>query len=111
MSVSLTSTTRTCRVIPRRSRRHSSGLPASSSPVRLWSKTAKSLSRGHKKTVWVNVNMPENLQVKRDITQSFTKDYTVSLVNYPVRDYLAPHPFVHGMLMWRPEVRSWQPLR
>ncbi|WP_292427760.1 formylmethanofuran dehydrogenase subunit A [Methanoregula sp.] len=57
-------------------------------------KDGEVLSRGHKKTVWVHVNMPENLQVKRDITQSFTKDYTVSLVNYPVRDYLAPHPFV-----------------
>jgi formylmethanofuran dehydrogenase subunit A len=38
--------------------------------------------------------MPENPQVKRDITQSFTKEYTVGLINYPVRDYLAPHPFV-----------------
>jgi len=57
-------------------------------------KDGEVINRGHKKTVWVHVNMPENLQVKRDITQSFTKDYTVSLVNYPVRDYLAPHPFV-----------------
>jgi formylmethanofuran dehydrogenase subunit A len=38
--------------------------------------------------------MPENPQVTRDITQSFTKDCTVDIVNYPVRDYLAPHPFV-----------------
>ncbi|PKL69912.1 MAG: formylmethanofuran dehydrogenase subunit A [Methanomicrobiales archaeon HGW-Methanomicrobiales-1] len=52
------------------------------------------VSNGHKKTVWVNVNMPENPQVMRDITQSFTKDYTVQLENYPVKDYLAPHPFV-----------------
>ena len=52
------------------------------------------VSNGHKKTVWVNVNMPENPQVMRDITQSFTKDYTVQLENYPVRDYLAPHPYV-----------------
>ena len=49
---------------------------------------------GHKQTVWVNVNMPENPQVMRDITQSFTKDYTVQLQNYAVKDYLAPHPFV-----------------
>jgi len=52
------------------------------------------ISHGHKRTVWVNVKMPENPQVKRDIAQSFTKEYTVDLINYPVRDYLAPHPFV-----------------
>ena len=52
------------------------------------------VSNGHKKTVWVNVNMPENPQVMRDITQSFTKEYTVQLQNYSVKDYLAPHPFV-----------------
>ncbi len=57
-------------------------------------KDGEVVSNGHKKTVWVNVKMPENPQVKRDITQSFTKDYTVDIVNYPVRDYLAPHPFV-----------------
>ena len=57
-------------------------------------KDGEVLGHGHKKTVWVNVNMPENPQVKRDITQSFTKDYTVQLENYSVRDYLAPHPFV-----------------
>ncbi|WML67913.1 MAG: formylmethanofuran dehydrogenase subunit A [Methanoregula sp. SKADARSKE-2] len=52
------------------------------------------LSHGHKKTVWVNVKMPENPQVVRDITQCFTRDYTVGINNYPVRDYLAPHPYV-----------------
>ena len=52
------------------------------------------VSHGHKKTVWVNVNMPGNPRVKRDIHQSFTKDYTVQLENYSVRDYLAPHPYV-----------------
>ena len=57
-------------------------------------KDGEVISHGHKKTVWVNVKMPENPQVKRDITQSFTKEYTVGLINYPVRDYLAPHPFV-----------------
>jgi formylmethanofuran dehydrogenase subunit A len=57
-------------------------------------KDGEVLGHGHKKTVWVNVNMPENPQVKRDITQSFTTDYTVQLENYSVRDYLAPHPFV-----------------
>jgi formylmethanofuran dehydrogenase subunit A len=38
--------------------------------------------------------MKENPQVKRDVAQSFAKDYTVGLTNYPVREYLAPHPFV-----------------
>jgi len=57
-------------------------------------KDGEVVSNGHKKTVWVNVNMPENPQVKRDIAQSFTKDYTVQLENYAVKDYLAPHPFV-----------------
>jgi formylmethanofuran dehydrogenase subunit A len=52
------------------------------------------VSNGHKQTVWVNVKMPENPQVVRDITQSFTKEYTVNLINYQVRDYLAPHPLV-----------------
>ncbi|MEN6397129.1 MAG: formylmethanofuran dehydrogenase subunit A [Methanoregula sp.] len=52
------------------------------------------VSHGHKKTIWVNPKMKENLQVRRDIAQSFTKDYTVGISNYPVRDYLAPHPFV-----------------
>jgi formylmethanofuran dehydrogenase subunit A len=57
-------------------------------------KDGEVVSNGHKQTVWVNVNMPENPQVVRDITQSFTKDYTVQLENYSVKDYLAPHPFV-----------------
>jgi formylmethanofuran dehydrogenase subunit A len=57
-------------------------------------KDGEVVGHGHKKTVWVNVNMPENPQVKRDITQSFTTDYTVQLENYSVKDYLAPHPFV-----------------
>jgi formylmethanofuran dehydrogenase, subunit A (EC 1.2.99.5) len=53
------------------------------------------LSHGHKKTVWVNPKMKENPQVKRDVTESFTKGYyTVGITNYPVREYLAPHPFV-----------------
>lgn len=57
-------------------------------------KDGEVVSNGHKQTVWVNVKMPENLQVKRDIAQSFTKEYTVDLINYQVRDYLAPHPLV-----------------
>jgi formylmethanofuran dehydrogenase subunit A len=57
-------------------------------------KDGEVVGHGHKKTVWVNVNMPENPQVTRDITQSFTKDYTVQLQNYSVKDYLAPHPLV-----------------
>jgi formylmethanofuran dehydrogenase subunit A len=52
------------------------------------------VGHGHKRTVWVNVNIPENPQVKRDITQSFLKDYTVGIDNYSVRDYLAPNPYV-----------------
>jgi len=53
------------------------------------------LGHGHKKTVWVNVNMPENPQVTRDVSEAFHKGtYTVNISNYPVRDYLAPHPFV-----------------
>jgi len=57
-------------------------------------KDGEVVGHGHKKTVWVNVNMPENPQVKRDIAQSFSKDYTVKLENYPVKDCLAPHPYV-----------------
>jgi formylmethanofuran dehydrogenase subunit A len=53
------------------------------------------LSHGHKKTVWVNPKMKENPQVKRDVTECFNKGfYTVGITNYPVREYLAPHPFV-----------------
>ena len=62
--------------------------------MKLIVKDGEVVSHGHKKTVWVKVNMPENLQVKRDVTQSFTKDYTVQLENYPVKDYLAPHPYI-----------------
>lgn len=57
-------------------------------------KDGEVVSNGHKQTVWVNVKMPENPQVTRDIAQSFTKEYTVDLINYQVRDYLAPHPLV-----------------
>jgi formylmethanofuran dehydrogenase subunit A len=57
-------------------------------------KDGEVVSNGHKKTVWVNAKMPVNPQVTRDIAQSFTKDYTVDLINYVVRDYLAPHPMV-----------------
>ncbi|WML67611.1 MAG: formylmethanofuran dehydrogenase subunit A [Methanoregula sp. SKADARSKE-2] len=57
-------------------------------------KDGEVVGHGHKQTVWVNVNMPENPQVMRNITQSFTKNYTVQLQNYAVKDYLAPHPFV-----------------
>lgn len=58
-------------------------------------KDGEVVSNGHKKTVWVNVKMPENPQVTRDVTQAFTKGtYTMDIRNYPVRDYLAPHPFV-----------------
>ena len=58
-------------------------------------KDGEVISHGHKKTVWVNVNMPENLQVTRDVSQAFHKGtYTVQLENYAVKDYLAPHPYI-----------------
>jgi formylmethanofuran dehydrogenase subunit A len=58
-------------------------------------KDGEVVSNGHKKTVWVNVKMPENAQVTRDVGEAFHKGtYTVDIRNYPVRDYLAPHPFV-----------------
>jgi formylmethanofuran dehydrogenase subunit A len=58
-------------------------------------KDGEVISHGHKKTVWVKVNMPENPQVTRDVSQAFHKGtYTVQLENYAVKDYLAPHPYV-----------------
>jgi formylmethanofuran dehydrogenase subunit A len=58
-------------------------------------KDGEVVSHGHKKTVWVKVNMPENPQVTRDVSQAFNKGtYTVQLENYAVKDYLAPHPYV-----------------
>jgi formylmethanofuran dehydrogenase subunit A len=58
-------------------------------------KDGEVISNGHKKTVWVNVRMPENPQVTRDVSEAFHKGtYTMDIRNYPVRDYLAPHPFV-----------------
>ena len=58
-------------------------------------KDGEVVSHGHKKTVWVKVNMPENPQVTRDVSQAFHKGtYTVQLENYAVKDYLAPHPYV-----------------
>ena len=67
------------------------------------------VSHGHKKTVWANVNMPGNPQVKREIHQSFTKDYTVQLENYSVRNYLAPPPVCHQCRCGGLKL-SWQPL-
>ncbi len=58
-------------------------------------KDGEIVSNGHKKTVWVNVKMRENPQVLRDVSQAFSKGtYTMDIRNYPVREYLAPHPFV-----------------
>ena len=58
-------------------------------------KDGEVVSNGHKKTVWVNVKMPENPQVTRDVSEAFHKGtYTMDIRNYPVREYLAPHPFV-----------------
>lgn len=51
-------------------------------------------SHGNKKTVWVNAKTKDNPQVTRDIHQSFLKEYTVGILNYPVWDSLAPNPFV-----------------
>ena len=58
-------------------------------------KDGEVVSNGHKKTVWVNVKMPENPQVMRDITQSFTKDYTVQLENYHGQGLPCPAPVRH----------------
>ena len=95
MSGSSTSTTRTCRAIPRRSSRHflRAACFIKSGADRCQGRRDYSAT-AHKKTVWVNVKMQENPQVTRDIHQSFLKDYTVGIDNYPVRDYLAPNPFV-----------------
>jgi formylmethanofuran dehydrogenase subunit A len=49
---------------------------------------------GNKRTVWVNAKVKENPQVTRDIYDKFLKNYTVSIDNYAVRDYLAPNPYV-----------------
>ena len=58
-------------------------------------KDGEVVSHGHKKTVWVKVNMPENPQVTRDVSQAFHQGtYTVDISNYPVREYLAPHQSV-----------------
>ena len=55
-------------------------------------KDGEVMSHGHKKTVWVNVKMPANAQVTRDVSQAFHQGtYTVDISNYPVREYLAPH--------------------
>ena len=51
-------------------------------------------SHGNKRTIWVNAKVKENPQVMRDIHEKFLKDYTVGILNYPVHDYLAPHPLV-----------------
>ncbi|MEN6610830.1 MAG: formylmethanofuran dehydrogenase subunit A [Methanoregulaceae archaeon] len=58
-------------------------------------KDGEVISHGHKKTVWVNAKMKENPQVTRDVSEAFRKGtYTVGISNYPVREYLAPHPLV-----------------
>jgi formylmethanofuran dehydrogenase subunit A len=57
-------------------------------------KDGEIMSHGNKRTLWVKTNVPENPQVKRDIHDTFIKDYTVGLQNYEVRDYLAPNPYV-----------------
>ena len=46
--------------------------------------------KGH--TFWTKVNMPLNAQVMRDITEKFTKSYTVNLENYAVFDDHVHHP-------------------
>jgi len=71
------------------------------------------LGHGHKKTVWVNPKMKENPQVKRDVTESFTKGfYTVGITNYPVREVPRAASVRDrrrcGGLM-KEQVQSWQP--
>jgi len=58
-------------------------------------KDGEVLTHGHKKTIWVNPKMKEIPQVTRDVSEAFRKGtYTVGISNYPVREYLAPHPMV-----------------
>ncbi len=51
-------------------------------------------AHGNKRTIWVNAKVKDNRQVNRDIRESFKRDYTVGIDNYPVWDVLAPNPLV-----------------
>ncbi|ACL15589.1 formylmethanofuran dehydrogenase subunit A [Methanosphaerula palustris] len=52
------------------------------------------INQGHKRTLWVNAKTPLPRQVLRDIEEKFLKNYTISLSNYEVKDYLVPNPHV-----------------
>jgi len=45
-----------------------------------------------KRTIWTDVKVPENNQVKRDITERFLRNYTLNLDNYPVFDEHVHNP-------------------
>ncbi|MBN1168137.1 MAG: formylmethanofuran dehydrogenase subunit A [Methanospirillaceae archaeon] len=47
-----------------------------------------------KRTFWVDVKVPENKQVERDVAMKFLKYYSMNLGNYEVSDHFAPHPYV-----------------
>ena len=58
-------------------------------------KDGEVISHGHKKTVWVKVNMPETRRSPAMSARHSTKEPTrFKLENYAVKDYLAPHPYV-----------------
>jgi len=44
------------------------------------------LSNGRKRTLWVDVKVNDNPQVRRDITEKFLKYYTVTEANYEVHE-------------------------
>ncbi|MCL2460168.1 MAG: formylmethanofuran dehydrogenase subunit A [Euryarchaeota archaeon] len=47
-----------------------------------------------KRTYWVDVKVPENKQVERDVQMKFLKYYSLNLANYEVTDHYAPNPEV-----------------
>lgn len=53
------------------------------------------ISNGNKRTLWVDVKVNENPQVKRDITEKFKRYYTVTEQNYEVyAHHYVPNPLV-----------------
>ena len=47
-----------------------------------------------KRTLWVDVKVPDNKQVERDVVMKFLKYYSMNLANYEVSDHFVPHPYV-----------------
>ena len=47
-----------------------------------------------KRTYWVDVKVPENKQVERDVQMKFLKYYSVNLGNYEVTNHYVPNPEV-----------------